>query len=129
MFCAASFAVFAEAPFSFESTPGQLPKSVVPRHYAIKIKPDMEHFTTQGSATVDIEVLKPVKEIVLNALDLKITKAVLSAASEIILKTKLDKEKGTLTLKLPTQVAPGIYRLALEFTGKIVEQAQGLFYA
>src|SRR5580692_3581993 len=34
------FSAAAENPFAFESTPGKLPKNVVPRHYAIHITPD-----------------------------------------------------------------------------------------
>src|SRR4051812_43131445 len=75
----------AESAFSLASTPGQLPKSVVPRHYAIHLQPDLEKFTTRGSVSIDIEVLKPVKEIVLNALELEITKATLIAHGETAL--------------------------------------------
>src|SRR5258706_12072674 len=60
----------AESPFKFESTPGKLPKGVVPRHYAIRLQPDLEKFITIGKVDINIEVLKPAREIVLNALDL-----------------------------------------------------------
>lgn len=32
---------WAESKFSFDSTPGQLPKDIIPQHYAITIQPDM----------------------------------------------------------------------------------------
>ena len=60
---------FGESPFAFDSTPGKLPKTVVPRHYTIRLEPNLERFTTQGTVTVDLDVLRPVSEIVLNALD------------------------------------------------------------
>jgi aminopeptidase N len=120
-------AICAGAPFSFESTPGELPKTVLPRHYTIRIEPDLKHFTTRGSVTVDIQVLKPVREIVLNALDLKISRASLIAPSPVTLKPKPGLSGQTVSLQLPAELAPGNYRLALEFSGKIGEQAQGLF--
>ncbi len=103
---------FAEGPFSFESTPGQLPKNVVPRHYQVHIQPDLEKFTTRGSVTIDIEVLKPVREIVLNALELEITKATLIGHRKIPLKPALDLGRQTVTFKLPREIARGQYRLA-----------------
>jgi aminopeptidase N len=118
----------AEPPFSFESTPGQLPKTVVPHHYTVRIQPNLEKFTTRGSMTVDLEVLKPVKRIVLNALDMEVTKATLIAEKETELRPWVNAEKQTLVLKLPDELPPGKYRLALEYNGKIGEQAQGLFY-
>ena len=38
----ASAGASAEAPFSFDATPGKLPKSVVPTHYAIELAPDLQ---------------------------------------------------------------------------------------
>ena len=37
--------VIAEKPFNFESTPGKLPKQVVPTEYSIRIIPDIEKLT------------------------------------------------------------------------------------
>ncbi len=121
--------IFAGEPFSFESTPGQLPKTVVPRHYAIHILPDLEKFTTHGMVTIDIEVLKPVDEITLNALDMIATNATLVAGrKEIQIKPRMNVPKQTVTLPLPETLKPGKYRLTLGFNGQMTEQAQGLFY-
>ncbi|MDB6109765.1 MAG: aminopeptidase, partial [Pedosphaera sp.] len=118
----------AESAFSFASTPGRLPKTVVPRHYDLQLRPDLGRFTTHGSVVIEIEVLKPVKEIVLNALDLEITRASLLDSKETVLEHKLDAAKQTLTLPLSAELAPGKYRLVLEFNGRVTAQAQGLFY-
>src|SRR5262249_17947112 len=65
----------AEAPFKFESTPGKLPKDIVPRHYRLSLRPDLEKLVTTGKVEIEIEVLKPSGQIVLNALDLEISGA------------------------------------------------------
>src|SRR5215468_7836425 len=65
----------AEAPFKFESTPGKLPKDIVPRHYRLYLRPDLEKLVTTGKVEIEIEVLKPTSQIVLNALDLEVTGA------------------------------------------------------
>src|SRR5579863_9135699 len=127
------FATAAELPFAFEATPGKLPKTVVPRRYEIRLQPSLGTFTTRGSEVVTLEVLKPVSEIVLNGLDMEVSNAVVSLAdtrlnassvSEIV----TNSEKQLITLKLAREIPPGKYRLSMEFSGRITEQAQGLFY-
>ena len=124
----------AEAPFSFDGTPGQLPKTVVPHHYAIRLETDLSNsadrtnFTTRGTVTVALEVRSPVREILFNALDLTVTKAVLRSPAPRQLTPEAVEGKQVVRLALDTELAPGRYELALEFTGKITEQAQGLFY-
>ena len=124
----AAISAFAETPFDFNSTPGKLPKTVIPRHYDIRLEPDLEKFTTHGRVTIDIEVLKPVSEIVLNALDLEISRATLMGPKEINLQPQIDHDKQTLTLPLSQEIPPGKYQLRLEYSGHITEQAQGLFF-
>ncbi|HWX18604.1 MAG TPA: M1 family metallopeptidase [Candidatus Binatia bacterium] len=118
----------AESPFKFESTPGKLPKDVVPRHYAIRLQPDLEKFVTTGKVDINIDVLKPAREIVLNALDLEITKAAITAPKTIPLESKADAEAQTVSFGLSETLAPGKYSLTIEFTGHLREQAQGLFF-
>jgi aminopeptidase N len=124
----AAFAVNAEGPFAFESTPGKLPKAIVPRHYEIRIRPDLDKFVTQGSVTIDLEILKPANEIVLNALELEITKATLLTDHEIPLTSIVDATNQTVAFHLASSLAPGKCRLTVDFTGRIGEQGQGLFY-
>src|SRR3954463_8747802 len=79
----------AELPFKFDSTPGKLPKDIVPRHYSLYLRPDLEKLITSGKVEIQIEVLKPAKQIMLNALDLEITSASIT----------LDKRKISLQPK------------------------------
>src|SRR6266849_849810 len=57
----------AESPFSFDATPGKLPKSVVPIHYALDLTPDLDKLTFSGSESVDVEVTAPTERLVLTA--------------------------------------------------------------
>jgi aminopeptidase N len=118
----------SESPFKFESTPGKLPKDIVPRHYAIHLHPDLEKLVTSGTVDIDIEVLKPARQIVLNALDMEITKAAITAPKAVPLEAKVDSDAQTVSFALPETLAPGKYSLHVEFTGHLREQAQGLFY-
>lgn len=115
-----------EEPFSFEKTPGKLPKEIVPRSYAIRIEPDLAKDKFRGSELIDIEVSKPVRQIVLNARGLAISRAQLGGQT---LTPRLDEKKQTLTFALPSELAPGRHRLELGFSGSLGEQPCGLFIA
>jgi aminopeptidase N len=118
----------AEKPFSFNDTPGKLPKEVVPTDYSIRIVPNIDKFTFTGAETVKVKVRSPVRQLVLNALELEITGASFDGGALPESAIKIDKEKELLTLTLPSELPPGDHTLALSFSGKINQQGQGLFY-
>ncbi|PYJ75041.1 MAG: hypothetical protein DME72_01045 [Verrucomicrobia bacterium] len=120
--------VIAEKPFNFESTPGKLPKQVVPTEYSIRIIPDIEKLTFTGSETVKLNVHARVRELVLNALELEITGASVDDKKLPQSAVKIDKSNELLTLTLPSELATGDHTLTLSFSGKINQQGQGLFY-
>jgi len=60
----------AEPRFSFATTPGKLPKDVVPKHYALRIVPAATYDRFDAEALIDIEVARPVAAIVVNAAEL-----------------------------------------------------------
>src|SRR5438552_3450141 len=59
----------AERGYSLASTPGQLPKTVVPTHYAIELNPDFEKLTLAGSETIDIQVKQKTARLVMRGHD------------------------------------------------------------
>src|SRR2546426_5136420 len=118
----------AEKPFEFSATPGKLPKEVIPLEYCVRIVPDIDRFTFTGTETVKLSVRSPVRQLVLNTLDLKITDASLDSKALPDSAITIDKKNELLTLALPSDVATGDHALALSFAGKINQQGQGLFY-
>jgi len=52
------------AALSFATTPGKLPKDVVPKHYALRIVPAATYDRFDGEALIDIDVARPVAAIV-----------------------------------------------------------------
>jgi aminopeptidase N len=123
------FRVNAEEKFDFATTPGKLPKDVLPLEYAIRITPDLEKLTFIGSETVKLKVVKPVTKIVLNALEMEIASASVDGRSLPKKAVELNEKEETLSLTLPNEMAAGEHELALKFSGKINPQGQGLFYA
>jgi aminopeptidase N len=121
--------VHAENPFDFNSTPGKLPKQVVPEEYAIRIVPDLANFVFSGSETIKLKVAQPVRQLVLNALEIKITSAAVDGRTIPPSALKLDQQEETLTITLASELAAGPHDLELKFNGKINQQGQGLYYA
>jgi aminopeptidase N len=122
------FTMHAEKPFAFATTPGKLPKEVVPTEYSIRIVPDIGKLTFTGTETVKLSVHSPVHQLVLNALELEITRASVDNKALPQSAIKIDKKTELLTLELPSELAAGDHTLALSFSGKINQQGQGLFY-
>jgi aminopeptidase N len=122
-------ALRAEQPFSFAATPGQLPKTIVPHHYALHLEPDFAARTTTGVARIDIAVLAPVTSVVLNALELDVFGAALTDAGQpaVSLDARIDPAKQTLTLAVPGGLAAGPHTLTITFHGKIGVKAEGFF--
>ena len=64
-----SGAVRAEPIFSFDATPGKLPKTVVPINYSIELRPDAGSLALPGVEVIDIEVREPTARLTLNAVN------------------------------------------------------------
>src|SRR6266540_2002779 len=118
----------AEKPFSFEATPGKLPKEVVPVDYSVRIVPDIDKFTFTGTERVRLDVRRAVHRVVLNALELKIIDASIDGKALPESAIEIDPANELLILAMPSDLAPGEHILALSFAGKINQQGQGLFY-
>ena len=120
----------AEPRFSFATTPGKLPKDVVPRHYALRIVPAATYDRFDAEAVIDIEVSRPVPAIVLNAAELSFKSVNLRASTgdETNLTPSFDSQRETVTLAPATApIAPGSYRLGIGYSGKIGKHPQGLY--
>ena len=103
---------------------GQLPRDVVPVLYDISVRPDAAAMTFAGEETVSVDVVKPTRTIVLNAADLKITRATFDGR---VVPVKLDAAAQTLTLTLPRAASVGRHSVGFAWTGAINKSAAGLF--
>ena len=117
----------AEKPFDFASTPGKLPKNVVPEEYAIRITPNMAKRAFTGSETIKFNAREAVKQVVLNSAEIKITRAAIDGKALPASAIKLDDREETLTLT--TDLTSGNHQLELEFTGIINQRGVGLYDA
>lgn len=107
----------------------QLPRDVRPTHYELTFAPHAESLSFDGQATIELEVLKATDKIVLNAVDMTFKSAKLTPAAGAALdpKVSVDAANQTATFAFARPLQPGSYRLALDYSGKIGTQANGLF--
>jgi aminopeptidase N len=109
----------------------ELPRTVRPSHYDITITPHAKDLDFDGHVAVDIEVLEATDRITLHARDLAFSKAALEAVGGTAKfarpKITLDDKVQTATFAFPATIAPGNYRLVLDYTGTIATQPAGLF--
>jgi aminopeptidase N len=118
----------AAAPAARATT--QLPRSVRPTHYEVALIPDAGRSTFAGKAGIALEVLSPTTSITLNAADLAFSRATLTpggGGAPLEARTSVDAQAQTATFTFARPLAKGSYRLALDYTGVIGQQAVGLF--
>ncbi|WGS00666.1 M1 family metallopeptidase [Bradyrhizobium sp. ISRA443] len=116
----------AEQTFSFDSTPGRLPKVVVPVNYAIELTPDFASLALPGVETVDIEVREPTAQVTLNTI--RATFGDVTAddgAQRAAVTTDAAAQTATLTFAQP--LAAGRHKLRIGFTAQINKFGSGLF--
>ncbi|WP_323143520.1 M1 family metallopeptidase [Massilia phyllosphaerae] len=108
----------------------QLPRGVIPSHYEIALTPDAAAGSFGGKATITLTVTKATDSITLNAADLKFAGASVTPAAggiPLAATVSVDDKAQTATFKLARPLAPGQYKLALDYSGTIGTQAVGLF--
>jgi aminopeptidase N len=128
VFCCLVGSLNAEEEFSFESAPGKLPKTIAPRHYVIHLEPDESQMTADGAEAVEIEVLKPTRQIVMNAGDMKIWNATLShSGAREKLNPQQDLNAQQVKFETAQDLRPGAYTLSFCFKSPINTESRGLF--
>jgi aminopeptidase N len=118
----------AQAPFKFETTPGQLPKEVVPAAYRIQLIPDLARLSFTGVEEVDVRVTRPTATVTLNAAELAISRAAVAGAGAALAEVSYDNKKNTATLHFATPLPVGPHTLVLNFSGRIPETPAGIYY-
>jgi aminopeptidase N len=118
-----------EAKFDRESTPGKLPKEIIPKAYLIHLEPRPENLLTNGYEQINIEVLRPTDRIVFNAAKIEISSVKLSGKPNLEedLTPVFDETAQTVALHPKARLEVGNYKLTFTFQSKIDEQGRGLF--
>ncbi|MHC2337084.1 M1 family metallopeptidase [Bradyrhizobium sp. USDA 4454] len=122
----AAAAAQAEQTFSFDGTPGKLPKTVIPLSYAIELTPDFTSLALPGVETIDIEVRETTTRLTLNAINTTFNETTIDdGAQRAEVVTDAAAQTATLTFAKPLAVGP--HRLRIAFTAQINKFGTGLF--
>jgi puromycin-sensitive aminopeptidase len=108
----------------------RLPRTVTPSRYELTIEPDLAAGIFRGAEDVLLEVHEPVREIVLNAVDLQIEDGRLSDGNGTKLdvsEISLDRESERVRIELAEPATPGAWTLHLEFRGVLNERLVGFY--
>ena len=108
-----------------ETDPYRLPRSVAPRRYDLTLEPDLKRASFTGHVDIQVEVLEPVSEIVLNALELDISSAEVAGVG--VGTVVLDESTERATISFDATVEPGEHTLRLDFTGTINDMLRGFY--
>src|SRR5688572_18087400 len=107
----------------------RLPAHVTPLRYKLLLKPDMDNFTFYGEETIEIDIKKPSKEIVLHSAELEIDKAeVLHGKTEVWAgKVTYNEKAETVRLSFPRVVPKGKGVLKITFRGILNDKMRGFY--
>jgi len=107
----------------------QLPRTAIPHHYAVTVTPHAQRLAFDGTVAIDLQIIEPTRQLVLNAADLQFASASLKPQRGAVLRGTVttDRKAQTAAIAFPRTLPTGAYRLTLVYSGKINTQANGLF--
>ena len=106
----------------------RLPTDVTPDHYDLLFTLDLPGARFAGKTVIDVRVAKPTGEVRLNALELDIASASISAGGQTqAAKIVLDPDQQTATLSVPRPVPAGRARIEIAYRAALNKQLRGLY--
>jgi puromycin-sensitive aminopeptidase len=107
----------------------RLPRTVIPERYELTLTPDLAAATFAGEARIRVSVHEPVDRVVLNAVELDIASAELTAPSgdNLAGRVSLDEAEEQAVVTLDGTATPGVWDLHLTFTGILNDKLHGFY--
>ncbi len=114
--------------FPLASFAQRLPHLATPTNYKLTLAPDFSTESFTGAETIQIEVLQPTRQIVLNAADIKFEHASITSANATQTARVLENpEKQTAILAVENQILPGRATVEISYTGVLNNQLRGFY--
>ncbi|HET8931750.1 MAG TPA: M1 family metallopeptidase [Acidimicrobiales bacterium] len=112
------------------TNPHRLPRTVVPARYDLSLEPDLNAATFTGTVDIEVDLVEPLDEIVLNAAELEITEAtiIFLDGTSHELEVTYDPEGERISCFCVDEPAPaGPATLALAFSGILNDKLRGFY--
>jgi puromycin-sensitive aminopeptidase len=108
--------------------PYRLPRNVVPTRYDLRLEPDLKTFTFAGEETVTLVVREATRDVLLNAAELSVDRAEITADGRALTGTvALEEATERCRLTFAEPLAPGTWRLRLVFRGTLNDKLRGFY--
>jgi puromycin-sensitive aminopeptidase len=107
-----------------ELDPYRLPRSATPSAYRVELTPDLDAATFTGSVEIDLDIVEPSDELVLNAIDLEITSCEVEDAPA---QWRLEADTERLFVTPTTALDTGRATLRITFTGILNDMLRGWY--
>jgi len=104
--------------------PYRLPANVIPSAYELVLEPDLDAATFAGEVTIDVEVVEPTWEVVLNAIDLQLDAAEVDGRPAEV---TLDADHARATIRLAEPLAAGAASVHVRFRGTLNDKLRGFY--
>ena len=119
---------FAFIVVSISAAAQRLPEIATPVNYKLTFTPDFSTNTFQGEETLQLKVLKPTTEIVLNSVEIEFNEISITSNSETQqAKVTEDKEKQMVTLHVEKELPAGLATIHIQYKGLLNDQLRGLY--
>jgi puromycin-sensitive aminopeptidase len=112
-----------------EQKPYRLPANVIPERYEIQLTPDLAAATFAGEQKVFVQVLEPVRQIVVNAAELEFQAVSIRGSGDKAMRgsTVVDSENERATFGFPEILDPGRWELTIQFSGLLNDKLHGFY--
>ncbi len=106
----------------------RLPQIAVPENYKLTFAPDLNKGNFAGEETIEVKLLKPTSQIVLNSADIDVQDAAITSAGATQKATvTFDKEKEMVTLAVEHPLASGLAAVHIRYTGILNSEMRGFY--
>ena len=106
----------------------RLPRQVVPRHYRLRMEPDLDTATFTGSQVVTLDVVEATDRVELNAAELQIDQArFVRANARAHAEVEYDEERQRAILRVSEPLSTGRWEFHCRFTGILNDQLRGFY--
>lgn len=109
--------------------PYRLPRHVIPTRYELRLEPDLARATFTGKAVVILTITQPTTVIVMNAVDLAISRAEIAGPTgdHQAASIEADEPLQRCHLTFAQTLAPGAWTLRLTFQGTLNDKLRGFY--